>query len=219
MLTQTEENYLKAIYNLSVSEGEIVSTNAVADAINTKAASATVMVQRLSKKGLLTYHRYQGVSPTPKGEKAALNVIRKHRLWEVFLVQKLKFKWDEVHDVAEQLEHVNSAMLIEELDRYLGYPKYDPHGDPIPNAKGEIEATPSFTLSMLNPGDECKVISAKDSSTSFLNYLDKVKISLGAQVCVMDHFDFDDSYSVSVDGSSPFTISKKAAENIYVEKL
>ena len=191
----------------------------MADAINTKAASATVMVQRLSKKGLLNYHRYQGVSPTEEGEKAALSIIRKHRLWEVFLVQKLKFKWDEVHDVAEQLEHVNSPMLIEELDRFLGYPKYDPHGDPIPNAKGEVEASPTLTLNMLGTGEECKVISAKDSSTSFLNYLDKVKISLGAEVCVKDHFDFDDSYSISVDGSSPFTISKKAAENIYVEKL
>lgn len=218
MLTPTEENYLKEIYNIAVSKGEIVSTNAVADAINTKAASATVMVQRLSKKGLLTYHRYQGVSPTQEGEKAALNIIRKHRLWEVFLVQKLKFKWDQVHDVAEQLEHVNSPMLIEELDRFLGYPKYDPHGDPIPNAKGEIEDSPSVTLNMLQPGEECKVVSAKDSSTSFLNYLDKVKISLGAQICIMDHFDFDDSYSVSVDGSPPFTISKKAAENIYVDK-
>lgn len=219
MLSQTEENYLKAIYNLYCSEGGIVSTNAIADAINTKAASATVMIQRLSKKGLLTYHKYQGVAPTETGEKAALAVIRKHRLWEVFLVQKLKFKWDEVHDVAEQLEHVNSPMLIEQLDRFLGYPKYDPHGDPIPNAQGEIEASPTLTLNMLSPGEECRVISAKDSSTSFLNYLDKVKISLGAQVCVMDHFDFDDSYSVSVDASQPFTISKKAAENIYVEKL
>lgn len=219
MLTQTEENYLKAIYNLSVEEGEIVSTNAVADAINTKAASATAMVQRLSKKGLLHYHRYQGVSPTEEGEKAALSIIRKHRLWEVFLVQKLKFKWDEVHDVAEQLEHVNSTMLIEELDRFLGFPKYDPHGDPIPNAEGEIEDSPTLTLNMLEPGEACQVVSAKDSSTSFLNYLDKVKISLGARMSIMDHFDFDDSYSVSVDGSSPFTISKKAAENIYVEKL
>lgn len=218
MLSQTEENYLKAIYNLSGPGGDVVSTNAIAEAINTKAASATVMIQRLSKKGLLSYHKYQGVSPTEVGNKTALSIIRKHRLWEVFLVQKLKFKWDEVHDVAEQLEHVNSTMLIEQLDRFLGHPKYDPHGDPIPNAKGEIEDTPTDTLNMLSPGEECKVISAKDSSTSFLNYLDKVKISLGAHVCIIDHFDFDDSYSISVDGSSPFTISKKAAENIYIEK-
>lgn len=219
MLSQTEENYLKTIYNLSGPEGVIVSTNAVSDAINTKPASATVMIQRLSKKGLLNYHRYQGVSPTQAGEKAALGIIRKHRLWEVFLVQKLRFKWDEVHVVAEQLEHVNSPMLIEQLDKFLGHPKYDPHGDPIPNAKGEIEASPTETLSMLIPGDECKVISARDSSASFLNYLDKVKISLGARVCILDHFDFDDSYSISVDGSQPFTISKKAAENIFIEKL
>ena len=219
MLSQSEENYLKIIYNLSGPDSEVVSTNAVSDAINTKPASATVMIQRLSTKGLLNYHRYQGVSPTAEGEKAALSIIRKHRLWEVFLVQKLRFKWDEVHVVAEQLEHVNSPMLIEQLDKFLGHPKYDPHGDPIPNAKGEIEDSPTETLNMLVPGDECKVISAKDSSTSFLNYLDKVKISLGAQLCILDHFDFDDSYSISVDGSSPFTISKKAAENIFVDKL
>ena len=219
MLTQTEENYLKAIYNIWGNDKKVVSTNAVAEAINTKAASATVMIQRLNKKGLVTYHKYQGVAPTKEGETVALGVIRKHRLWEVFLVQTLKFKWDEVHDVAEQLEHVNSAMLIEQLDRFLGHPKYDPHGDPIPDANGEVEATPTVTLNMLEPGHECRVISAKDSSTSFLNYLDKIKISLGAKIVIMDHFEFDDSYSVTVDGSQPLTISNKAAENIYIEKL
>ena len=177
------------------------------------------MIQRLNKKGLVIYHKYQGVSPTPEGEKIALGIIRKHRLWEVFLVQTLKFKWDEVHDVAEQLEHVNSLMLVEQLDKFLGHPKYDPHGDPIPNAQGEVEAAPTVTLNMLEPGGECRVISAKDSSTSFLNYLDKIKISLGAKICIKDHFEFDDSYSDTVDNSLPLTISNKAAENIYVEEL
>lgn len=219
MLTQSEENYLKVIYNLSGSSKEIVSTNAVAEAINTKAASVTDMIQKLNKKGLVKYHKYQGVSPSSSGEKEALNVIRKHRLWEVFLVQKLKFNWDEVHEVAEQLEHVDSPMLIEQLDIFLGRPKYDPHGDPIPNANGAMESNPTVTLDMLKPGEQCKVICAKDSSSEFLLYLDKVKISLGAGINILDYFEYDGSYSVSIDKSAPITFSSKVAENIYIEKL
>ncbi|RLD24451.1 MAG: metal-dependent transcriptional regulator [Bacteroidetes bacterium] len=219
MLTQSEENYLKAIYNLSGANKAIVSTNAVAEAINTKAASATDMIQKLNKKGLVEYHKYQGVTPSSTGEKEALNVIRKHRLWEVFLVQKLKFNWDEVHEVAEQLEHVDSPMLVEQLDIFLGRPKFDPHGDPIPNANGDMESSPTVTLSMLNPGDQCNVICAKDSSSEFLLYLDKIKISLGAAINVQDFFEYDGSYSVSVDDSPPITLSSKVAENIYIEKL
>ena len=218
MLTQSEENYLKIIYNLSGANKVIVSTNAVASAINTKAASATDMIQKLSKKGLVKYHKYQGVSPSSTGEKEALNVIRKHRLWEVFLVQKLKFNWDEVHEVAEQLEHIESSMLIEQLDAFLGYPKYDPHGDPIPNTKGEMESYPTVTLSMLKPGDKAKVICAKDSSSDFLLFLDKIKISLGAKIEILDFFDYDGSYSLRVDGSSPITLSSKVADNIYIDK-
>ena len=219
MLTQSEENYLKVIYNLSGANKKIVSTNAVAEAINTKAASATDMIQKLNKKGLVDYHKYQGVSPSISGKKEALNVIRKHRLWEVFLVQNLKFKWDEVHEVAEQLEHVDSSMLIEQLDKFLGYPKYDPHGDPIPNANGEMESNPTDTLNMLKPGSKCKVICAKDSSSSFLLYLDKIQISLGAVIEVLDYFDYDGSYSVSVNNSSPLSLSSKVAENIFIDKL
>lgn len=218
MLTQSEENYLKAIYNLSGTDKGIVSTNAVAEAINTKAASATDMIQKLNKKGLVKYYKYQGVSPSSTGEKEALKVIRKHRLWEVFLVQKLKFNWDEVHDVAEQLEHVDSPMLIEQLDAFLGRPKYDPHGDPIPNGNGDMESSPTVTLSMLETGDKCTVICAKDSSSEFLVYLDKIKISLGAEINILDYFDYDGSYSVSVDSSTPITLSSKVAENIYIDK-
>jgi DtxR family Mn-dependent transcriptional regulator len=219
MLTQSEENYLKVIYNLSGSNKKIVSTNAVAEAINTKAASATDMIQKLNKKGLVDYHKYQGVSPSISGKKEALNVIRKHRLWEVFLVQKLKFKWDEVHEVAEQLEHVNSPMLIEQLDKFLDYPKYDPHGDPIPNADGEMESDPSDTLDMLKPGSKCRVICAKDSSSSFLLYLDKIQISLGAIIEILDYFEYDGSYSVSVNNSGAITLSCKVAENIFIDRL
>lgn len=219
MLTQSEENYLKVIYNLSGTGKDIVSTNAVAEAINSKAASVTDMIQKLNKKGLLKYHKYQGVTPSSTGEKEALNVIRKHRLWELFLVQKLKFNWNEVHDVAEQLEHVDSPMLIEQLDIFLGRPKYDPHGDPIPNTNGDMESSPTVTLSMLKPGEQCKVICAKDSSSEFLLYLDKIKISLGAEINVLDYFDYDGSYSVRVDNSTPTTLSSKVAKNIYIDKL
>ena len=219
MLTQSEENYLKVIYHLSGANKAIVSTNAVAEAINSKAASATDMIQKLSKKGLVKYHKYQGVSPSSTGEKEALNVIRKHRLWEVFLVQKLKFNWDEVHEVAEQLEHVESSMLIEQLDAFLGHPKYDPHGDPIPNTNGEMESNPTVTLSMLKPGDKAKVICAKDSSSDFLLFLDKIKITLGAEINFLDYFEYDSSVSVSIDKSAPITLSSKVAENIYIEKL
>lgn len=217
MLTHSEENYLKTIYNLSGDQLEVVSTNAVAEAINTRAASATDMIQKLHKKGLVNYLKYQGVAPTQAGEKEALKVIRKHRLWEVFLVQKLKFNWDEVHEVAEQLEHITSSKLIEQMDIFLGRPKYDPHGDPIPNAEGVMEPSPSSTLDMLTPGDCCQVICAKDSSKDFLLYLDKIKIALGANIQVLDHFSYDDSYSISVEERGPITISKKVAENIYIE--
>ncbi|MEN8247998.1 MAG: metal-dependent transcriptional regulator [Bacteroidota bacterium] len=217
MLTQSEENYLKTIYSLSSSKKKIVSTNALAEALNTKAASATDMIQKLHKKGLVSYHKYQGVAPTTTGEKEALQIIRKHRLWEVFLAQKLKFNWDEVHDIAEQLEHVTSPKLTEQLDIFLGRPKYDPHGDPIPNADGEMEARPSVTLNMLTPGDCCTMISARDTSNEFLLYLDKIKISLGANIQILDFFEYDGSYSILVDDRSPLTISGKVAENIYVE--
>lgn len=219
MLTQSEENYLKVIYNLSGTGKDIVSTNAVAEAINSKAASVTDMIQKLNKKGLVKYHKYQGVTPSSTGEKEALNVIRKHRLWELFLVQRLKFNWNEVHDVAEQLEHVDSPMLIEQLDIFLGRPKYDPHGDPIPNDNGDMESSPTVTLNMLKPGEQCKVICAKDSSSEFLLYLDKIKISLGAEINVLDYFDYDGSYSVRVDNSTPTTLSSKVAKNIYIDKL
>jgi DtxR family Mn-dependent transcriptional regulator len=219
MLTQSEENYLKAIYNLSGPDKVVVNTNAVAEAIETKPASATDMIQKLNKKGLVNYHKYQGVSPSSIGEKEALKIIRKHRLWEVFLVQKLKFKWDEVHEVAEQLEHVESSMLIEQLDSFLGHPKYDPHGDPIPNANGEMESNPTVTLSMLQPGDSCKVICAKDSSSEFLLFLDRVKIGIGEEIEILDYFDYDKSYSVIIGKTNTISLSSKVADNIYIDKI
>src|SRR6478752_3743676 len=140
LLSLTEENYLKAIYHLSEDGTIDVSTNAISDALNTKPASVSDMLKKLSQKEVINYIKYQGVSLTPSGRKIALQIIRKHRLWEVFLVEKLKFNWDEVHEIAEQLEHIQSNLLIERLDEFLGFPPFDPHGDPIPNERGEMKA-------------------------------------------------------------------------------
>ncbi len=219
MLTLSEENYLKSIYNLSTESNQPTSTNAIADKLNTKAASVTDMVQKLAKKGLVSYYKYKGVRLTHTGEKEALKVVRKHRLWEVFLVKKLDFNWDEVHEIAEQLEHIKSPKLIDRLDDFLDYPKFDPHGDPIPNIHGEMPANPTVTLSMLKKGDCSKVICAKDSSSDLLLFLDKVNISLGAQIEIVDYLEFDGSYSVKVDNSSPITLSSKVAENIYIDQI
>ncbi len=219
MLTPTEENYLKAIYKLSGNEKEFVSTSKLAETLNTSAASATDMIQRLGKKGLVHYHKYQGVSTSPSGEKAALQVIRRHRLWEVFLVQKLKFNWNEVHAIAEELEHIKSPQLIAQLDKFLAHPKYDPHGDPIPDAEGKMAPRPTTTLKMLATGDLGKVISTKDSSSDFLLFLDKLNISLGAEIELLDYFAYDGTYSVRINHGPAITLSGKVAGNIFIEKL
>lgn len=219
MLTQSEENYLKSIYNLSTESNMPISTNAIADKLQTKAASVTDMLQKLANKGLASYYKYKGVRLTKTGSKEALKIVRKHRLWEVFLVKELNFNWDQVHEVAEQLEHIKSPMLIDRLDEFLEYPKFDPHGDPIPDADGVIAPRPTTTLNMLKPGDLCKVICAKDSSSDLLRFLDKVNISLGVRVEVVDVFEFDGSYSLKIDNSGPITLSSKVAENIYIDKL
>ncbi|WP_420386367.1 metal-dependent transcriptional regulator [Roseivirga sp.] len=219
MYSLSEENYLKAIYHLSNQGEDSVNTNAIAEEMKTAPASVSDMIRKLSKKKLVEYQKYRGVRISKKGKEIALKVIRKHRLWEVFLVEKLNFKWDEVHDVAEQLEHIQSGQLIERLDEHLGFPKFDPHGDPIPNANGELAPIPTTTLSMLKPGDKCRVVCAKDSSSDLLLYLDKINISLGAKLEVTDFHDFDASFSIQIDGANPITLSSKVTEHIIVEEL
>jgi len=218
MLTHSEENYLKCIYHLSAKGNEAVNTNAIAEGLKTKAASVTDMVQKLANKGFASYLKYKGVRLTVKGEKEALKVVRKHRLWEVFLVKELEYNWNEVHDIAEQLEHIKSPTLIDKLDKYLEYPKFDPHGDPIPNTNGVIASKPTTTLNALSLGETCTVICAKDSSNDLLLFLDKVHISLGSKLKVVDYFEFDGSYSVKVDNNSTVTLSSKVAENIFIDK-
>ncbi len=216
MLSFAEENYLKAIYHLSGQMDGSVSTNAIADSLNTKAASVTDMIKKLSNKGVLSYQKYHGVQVSEAGRKAALQVIRKHRLWETFLVEKLKFNWDEVHEVAEQLEHIQSALLIKRLDEFLAYPKFDPHGDPIPDENGEFKTKPQVPLNRSEIGTSGIIVSVRDTSNTFLKYLDKIGIYIGAKVKVMDKVEFDDSLEIQLDNKKIIFISKEVSENIWI---
>ena len=218
MLSFTEENHLKAIFHLSNIDNKDVSTNAIAESLKTKAPSVTDMLQKLSDKKLVTYKKYQGSFLTPIGRKTALNIIRKHRLWEVFLVEKLGFNWSEVHEVAEQLEHIKSKKLTEQLDKFLDYPTKDPHGDPIPNTAGFIKYTNRVLLSDLEIGEKGKFIGVKDSSSAFLKFLDKRKIALGTNIEIIYIEDFDNSIHIGLDETN-LTISIKSAQNIYVNKI
>ena len=218
MLTFSEENHLKSIFHLSSDLNLGVSTNSIADNLNTKASSVTEMLKKLGEKNLIVYKKYHGAQLTEMGRKTALNIIRKHRLWEVFLVDKLNFKWDEVHDIAEQLEHIQSEKLTNELDKFLNFPTKDPHGDPIPNPAGFIKFTPKLRLSDLNIGETGKFIGVKDSSSTFLKYLDKRQISLGSNIKVLHQEEFDQSLHVGLDETN-LTISIKTASNLYITKI
>lgn len=215
-LSFAEENYLKAIYHLSSSGQKQVNTNAIADRLETKPASVSDMIQKLSEKGLITYVKYQGVNITEEGKQKALSVIRKHRLWEVFLVSKLNFHWDEVHEIAEQLEHIRSSLLISKLDEFLGHPKFDPHGDPIPNEDGIISTKPRVILSDLSQGTISQLVSMIDTGTAFLNYLDKIDMKIGTKIKILDTIEFDGSMEIEVDYNKSITISKQAAKNLLV---
>ena len=218
MLSFSEENYLKSIFHLSYESELGVSTNSIADNLNTKASSVTEMLKKLGEKNLIVYKKYHGAQLTEMGRKTALNIIRKHRLWEVFLVDKLNFKWDEVHDIAEQLEHIQSEKLTNELDKFLNFPTKDPHGDPIPNPAGFIKFTPKLRLSDLNIGETGKFIGVKDSSSTFLKYLDKRQISLGSNIKVLHQEEFDQSLHVGLDETN-LTISITTASNLYITKI
>ena len=213
--TRSEENYLKAIYHLSDHGLIRVKTTALAERLKTKASSATDMIQRLSDKGLVNYIKYQGVQLTDEGEAVAVNIIRKHRLWEVFLVEKLNFSWDEVHDVAEQLEHVQSEKLTNELDALLGFPSHDPHGDPIPDKDGQFKSSLKVILSEVETGSICFCVGVKDSSSEILRYLDKIGIALGTQLKVISKEAYDESMTIRTKEKT-MGISKKISENLYV---
>ena len=216
MNSHTEENYLKAIFKLLEQTGKEVSTNAIAEKVSTKAASVTDMLKKLAEKKLIHYKKYQGVTSTDKGEKIAVNIIRKHRLWEVFLVEKLKFKWDEIHDIAEQLEHIKSEALVERIDEFLNYPKYDPHGDPIPDVKGRFHERKSQLLSTLEKGANCIVTGVVDHTPLFLKHLEKSGILLGTEIKVLSITPYDQSMEVALNKNKSIHISNEVAKNILI---
>lgn len=215
-MTRSEENYLKTIFHLEGSETKHVSTNAIAEQMETKPSSVTDMAKKLAEKKLVNYIKYQGVSLTDYGVKTALSIIRKHRLWEVFLVEKLDFSWDEVHEVAEQLEHIKSEQLIDKLDRLLDFPRFDPHGDPIPTKDGEFKERAKQLLSEapLNSMGIC--VGVKDSSAPFLKFLDKNNIALGQTIKILEKEEFDGSYIIEID-KKKMHISNQIASNLYLK--
>ena len=216
-MSVAEENYLKSIYKLAEAEpGVGVSTNRIAAALDTRAASVTDMLRRLAEKELLEYEKYRGVRLTAEGQRRALLPIRKHRLWEVFLVQQLGFSWDEVHDVAEQLEHVQSALLMRRLDEFLDFPTLDPHGDPIPTEDGAMRRPAQRLLIELAVGDKGRLVAVRDTSAPFLQYLDKVGLPLGAQVKVLDKVAFDNSLEVRINHERTALISAEVGRNLFI---
>jgi DtxR family Mn-dependent transcriptional regulator len=216
MFTQSEENYLKAIFHLQEEEDGGISTSSLSEKLSTKAASVTEMIKRLAEKELVDYQKYYGVQLTDTGRNHALLIIRKHRLWEYFLVERLNFNWDEVHDVAEQLEHIKSPKLVEELDAFLGRPEYDPHGDPIPDAKGNLPEYPKKKLSQLNTGDYGICKGFNDNSSAFLQFVAKQDIGLDTPIRVVNIESFDQSMTVLVH-KKEVLLSKTATDNIYIE--
>jgi DtxR family transcriptional regulator, Mn-dependent transcriptional regulator len=212
----TEENYIKAIYKLQEQNGEIVVNSELAKAMKVHSASVTDMLIKMAKKKLINYEKSKGFKLTEKGRQIAVSVIRKHRLWEVFLLEKLGFKWDEVHDIAEQLEHISNESLINRLDIYLGHPKADPHGDPIPNANGVFAKSRSIVLSEMKKDEQGKFTGVIDHSPSFLTYLDKIGLTLGETVKIKTIEDYDHSFTIQLKGKKELTVSSQVASNILI---
>ena len=215
----TEENYLKAIFKLEEKARGKITTNAIAELVETATASVTDMLRKLAEKKLLRYEKYKGVSLTAAGKKAAIAIIRKHRLWEMFLVEKLNFKWDEVHEMAEQLEHIVSDELINRLDDFLGNPSTDPHGDPIPNRNGQFQSSKAFPLSDAEGNVTVEIAGVIDHDPSFLQYLDKRGLLPGKKVTVKEIIDYDKSLNILLSRSKDMLhLSHDMAKNILVRR-
>ncbi|HLA52220.1 MAG TPA: metal-dependent transcriptional regulator [Flavitalea sp.] len=214
-VSASKENYIKAIYHLQDEEG-IVSTNALAKELDTRAASVTDMLKKLKSQKLLLYEKYQGFRLSPEGRKVALQIVRKHRLWELFLVEKLQFGWEEVHEVAEELEHISSKKLIDRLDEFLSFPKSDPHGDPIPDANGRLPVKKLINLLELKLNFPGVVSNISDQSSEMLELLSHKGISLGTRLEVKKRFSFDNSLELKLRSQPAITISENVAKNIFV---
>ena len=216
MITITEENYLKAIYNLNLDrDGKELGTNELANHLGNSPATVSSMLKKLKEKEFIDYEKYGSISLLKKGEKEAFTVIRKHRLWETFLVEKMEFTWDEIHEVAEQLEHIKSKKLVDQLDKLLGYPDYDPHGDPIPKANGAINGIHKTTLSQESAGKSLRVVGVKNDSPEFLRYITQLGLVINSKIVIKSNHEFDGSLDVDIEGKSQM-VSQKVAENIYV---
>ncbi|ULQ53686.1 metal-dependent transcriptional regulator [Flavihumibacter fluvii] len=213
--SSSKENYIKAIFHLQQEE-DVVSTNGLARALSTKPASVTDMLKKLKTQKLLQYQPYKGVKLSAEGKKLALQIIRKHRLWEFFLVEKLGFGWEEVHEIAEELEHISSKKLIDRLDIFLGSPRTDPHGDPIPDSQGRMPAIEQTALIDLPLGISAEIVSVSNQSTSMLELLRHNKIGIGTRLSVLRRFDFDHSLEISIAGQPFITISEQLAANLFV---
>jgi DtxR family Mn-dependent transcriptional regulator len=218
-LSTAEENYLKAIFKVSEKAQKSASTNAIAKHLVTSAASVTDMLKRLAEKEYINYERYKGVTLTSEGGKLATQLIRKHRLWEVFLVKKLRFTWDQVHDIAEQLEHIQSNELIMRLDAYLDYPKFDPHGDPIPNADGKFTIRNQSPLSDMHKGQTGSLVGVKEHQSEFLQYLNKQNIKLGTIISILETISYDRSMRIVLDNKREIQITEAVAQNLLIKKI
>ena len=214
----SKENYLKAIYHLQAGSG-LVTTNELAAELQTRAASVTDMLKKLRNQDLLIYERYKGFRLNDKGEKVAIQIIRKHRLWEYFLVEKLHFGCEEVHEVAEELEHISSPELVDRLDEYLGFPQSDPHGDPIPDRNGVFVIRNDIALSTMGAGSKTLVRNITDQTPGMLELLTHRNISLGSRIDVIRCFEFDRSQEVSINGMIPITLSEQVARHIFVQPI
>jgi DtxR family transcriptional regulator, Mn-dependent transcriptional regulator len=218
MQTLSEENYLKIIYNLDKQGLKKITPTAIAEGLNNNPASVVDMIKKLVDKKLLQYEKAKGVKLTDKGKAIAIMVVRKHRLWEVFLLEKLGYGWDEVHEIAEQLEHVHHLELADRLDKFLGRPQYDPHGDPIPKANGETAITYKTLLADIAEGKSCRVVAVKDTSPSFLQYLKKLDIGIGTKISLVEKIAFDNSIVIMTGKNTRSTVSKIFAENLLVQE-
>ena len=216
-LSYTEENYIKTIFKLSEKDDQPVNTNAISKRMNIAAASVTDMLKKLADKELIHYEKYKGVRLSLTGKSVATQLIRKHRLWEVFLVNKLQFRWDQVHEIAEELEHIKSDNLINRLDTFLGNPKFDPHGDPIPNREGKFTLRNQTTLSTLVPGQTAILVGVREHSTPFLTYLNDLKIALGTELKILGRIEFDRSLKIEIAQNQTTTITEKVSQNLFVK--
>jgi DtxR family transcriptional regulator, Mn-dependent transcriptional regulator len=213
--SSSKENYLKAIFHLQEEDG-VVTTNALANELQTRAASVTDMLKKLKTQKLLLYEKYHGFKLSNEGKKVALQIIRKHRLWEYFLVEKLHFGWEEVHEMAEELEHISSKKLIDRLDEFLGFPKTDPHGDPIPDSAGKLAMTQQVSLSDTPLNVTAEVSSISDQSIEMLELLKHKSIALGTKLEVRRKFAFDNSLELKIKNQAGIMISEDVAKNVFV---